>query len=308
LPNPKDVADFLGVTEKGLFVFDQTYRPIPLTQTFIGVTEPNAMKRVNQFNEIAYDKCVGVLNKGKQAMVFVHSRKDTVKTARALAEMAGARGGVDLFGNVSGSSVDATKGYSTQVINESITEGTGLTDSTQTNALNTSGTNASHQTLVKKFQTEINQSKNPEVKELFAKGLGCHNAGMLRSDRGLVERAFAAGVIKVLVCTATLAWGVNLPAHLVVIKGTTLYDPTKGGFRDLGILDVQQIFGRAGRPGFDTSGQGVIICEHKKLAHYLVSISHPPHSASLIAHTRLTFIFTISGFVDAPNPDRVAVR
>ena len=90
MPNPKDVADFLGVTEKGLFVFDQTYRPIPLTQTFIGVTEPNAMKRVNQFNELAYDKCVGVLNKGKQAMVFVHSRKDTVKTARALAEMAGA--------------------------------------------------------------------------------------------------------------------------------------------------------------------------------------------------------------------------
>ena len=122
---------------------------------------------------------------------------------------------------------------------------------------------------MKKFQTEVNKSKNPEVKELFSKGFGCHNAGMLRADRSLVERAFAAGVIKVLVCTATLAWGVNLPAHLVVIKGTTLYDPQRGGFRDLGVLDVQQIFGRAGRPGFDTSGEGVIVTEHKKLAHYL---------------------------------------
>jgi len=78
----------------------------------------------------------------------------------------------------------------------------------------------------------------------------------------------------VLVCTATLAWGVNLPAHTVVIKGTTLYDPSKGGFRDLGLLDVQQIFGRAGRPGFDTSGEGVIVTEHKKLAHYLSLLTH----------------------------------
>jgi replicative superfamily II helicase len=41
---------------------------------------------------------------------------------------------------------------------------------------------------------------------------------MLRSDRSMVEALFAKGLIKVLVCTATLAWGVNLPAHAVIIK------------------------------------------------------------------------------------------
>lgn len=48
-------------------------------------------------------------------------------------------------------------------------------------------------------------------------------------------------MVQVLVCTATLAWGVNLPAHAVVIKGTQLYNAKQGAFVDLGILDVQQV-------------------------------------------------------------------
>ena len=49
---------------------------------------------------------------------------------------------------------------------------------------------------------------------------------MLRSDRTLSERLFSEGLVKGLVCTATLAWGVNLPAHTVIIKGTQVYcDP-----------------------------------------------------------------------------------
>jgi replicative superfamily II helicase len=83
---------------------------------------------------------------------------------------------------------------------------------------------------------------------MFQYGFGMHHAGMLRSDRTLTERMFADGVIKVLCCTATLAWGVNLPAYAVVIKGTQVYDAQKGSFVDLSILDVLQIFGRAGRP------------------------------------------------------------
>ena len=118
------------------------------------------MKRQMLMAEIAYDKCAAALRSGKQAMVFVHSRKDTVKTARQLAEIAAkAEGGMELFGC------------------------------------------AENHPDMARFATDLKRSRNNELKELAGKGFGCHNAGMLRSDRTLVERMFSAGVVKVLVCT-----------------------------------------------------------------------------------------------------------
>ena len=54
---------------------------------------------------------------------------------------------------------------------------------------------------------------------------------MTRADRTLVEELFDGKHIQVLCCTATLAWGVNLPAHTVIIKGTQIYDAEGGGWK-----------------------------------------------------------------------------
>merc|ERR1719247_3831632 len=88
LPNYTDVAIFLRVNpEKGLFVFGNHFRPVPMEMTFIGITERKAIKRHSTMNEILYDKVIE--NAGKnQVLIFVHSRKETVKTARQLREMA----------------------------------------------------------------------------------------------------------------------------------------------------------------------------------------------------------------------------
>ncbi|XP_050172493.1 activating signal cointegrator 1 complex subunit 3 [Myiozetetes cayanensis] len=122
-------------------------------------------------------------------------------------------------------------------------------------------------------EKQVQRSRNKQLRELFPDGFSIHHAGMLRQDRSLVENLFSNGHIKVLVCTATLAWGVNLPAHAVVIKGTQIYAAKRGSFVDLGILDVMQIFGRAGRPQFDKFGEGVIITTHDKLSHYLTLLT-----------------------------------
>ncbi|KAK9785880.1 hypothetical protein WJX73_006814 [Symbiochloris irregularis] len=232
LPNYKDVASFLGVNaDTGLFYFDASYRPVPLEMQFVGVTDKNMIASRNRMEDLAYDKVVHSLRQGHQAMVFVHSRKDTGKTARALAVKAqnlGESGEFDC----------------------SDEENYGLT------------------------QRDIKRSRNKELQEVFMAGIGIHHAGMLRPDRSLMERAFAAGHLKVLCCTATLAWGVNLPAHTVIIKGTQIYDAQIGSFKQLGLLDVQQIFGRAGRPQFEDSGLGVIITQHANLSHYLSMLTH----------------------------------
>jgi len=67
-------------------------------------------------------------------------------------------------------------------------------------------------------------------------------------DRTLVEDLFADRHLQLLVSTATLAWGVNLPAHTVIIKGTQMYNPEKGWWVELSPQDILQMMGRAGWP------------------------------------------------------------
>jgi pre-mRNA-splicing helicase BRR2 len=81
LPNYSDVASFLRVkAKKGLFYFDSTYRPVPLESIYIGLTEKNGVKKVGLMNEILYEKVIERAAKFP-IIIFVHSRRDTYKTA-----------------------------------------------------------------------------------------------------------------------------------------------------------------------------------------------------------------------------------
>lgn len=101
-------------------------------------------------------------------------------------------------------------------------------------------------------------------------GVGFHNAGMKKEHRKTVERLFRDRNISVVCCTATLAWGVNLPCATVIVRGTEIY--SDDGVEDIGILDLLQIFGRAGRPQFTGSGEvghGIIITTSEKADGYV---------------------------------------
>lgn len=76
---------------------------------------------------------------------------------------------------------------------------------------------------------------------------GIHHAGLDNHDRNTVEELFSKAKIQVLVCTSTLAWGVNLPCHLVIVKGTEFFDGKTRRYIDMPVTDVLQMMGRAGK-------------------------------------------------------------
>jgi antiviral helicase SLH1 len=118
------------------------------------------------------------------------------------------------------------------------------------------------------LQLNLARVKDDALKEALSFGVGLHHAGLIESDRSLAEELFANNKIQILVATSTLAWGVNLPAHLVIVKGTQFFDAKIEGYKDMDLTDVLQMLGRAGRPQFDTSGIARIFTQDSKKAFY----------------------------------------
>ena len=117
--------------------------------------------------------------------------------------------------------------------------------------------------------------KDEALRHTLAFGVGIHHAGLADSDRAIVEELFCAVKIQVLVCTSTLAWGVNFPAHLVVVKGTEFFDAKLGRYVDFPVTDVLQMMGRAGRPQFDSKGVSVILVHEPKKNFYRKFLYEP---------------------------------
>lgn len=124
-------------------------------------------------------------------MVFVHARKETVKTAMGLKEAALTEGSLDEF------SCEEHPQWAF-------------------------------------FRRQIGESRNKEMKQLFDNGFGIHHAGMLRSDRNMMERMFEARAIKVRVShTDGFAKYITLHrrscAVLLPLLGVSIYRPTLVG-------------------------------------------------------------------------------
>ncbi|XP_052197868.1 DExH-box ATP-dependent RNA helicase DExH17 [Diospyros lotus] len=97
-------------------------------------------------------------------------------------------------------------------------------------------------------------------------GIGYHNGGLSLKDRNLIEGLFLNGDLQVLCTTNTLAHGINLPAHTVVIKSTQHFNKEKGLYMEYDRSMILQMSGRAGRPPFDDTGM-VIIMTRRETVH-----------------------------------------
>ncbi|MBC9926472.1 MULTISPECIES: RNA helicase [unclassified Leucobacter] len=109
-----------------------------------------------------------------------------------------------------------------------------------------------------RFATGFGQT----LSRLVRAGIGVHHAGMLPRYRRLVETLAQRGLLRVICGTDTLGVGINVPIRTVMLTALTKYDGER--MRQLTAREFHQIAGRAGRAGYDTEGDIVVLApEHE---------------------------------------------
>jgi hypothetical protein len=98
--------------------------------------------------------------------------------------------------------------------------------------------------------------REPLVPALL-RGVAAHHAGCLPAWKALVERLFQRGHVRLVFATGTLAAGLNMPARTAVVSA--LARRTDDGIRPLPHNELLQMAGRAGRRGFDSVGNAVVL-------------------------------------------------
>lgn len=160
-------------------------------------------------------------------------------------------------------------------------------------------------------------TSHPQYNGLVKTGVGAHHAGQLLMWRLLLEELMAAGCLRVLVATGTVAAGVDFPARTVVITAHSKRGAE--GFMNLSAAEFQQMSGRAGRRGRDTVGFCVVapapFCDARALLRTskqppepLISSYFPSPSTVLnllryrnVDDLRFTVDRSLAGFIDRRN-------
>ena len=124
--------------------------------------------------------------------------------------------------------------------------------------------NPSHQQRLYNIQQRIS---NKTLKKLIIYGIAFHSTILDYNDRNIVENLYRNNEINIICSTTTLALGVNLPAYLVIIKGTKKYQQNMG-YIDYSFNDINQMIGRSGRPNYDTDGVSIIMTNTNSYEKY----------------------------------------
>lgn len=120
------------------------------------------------------------------------------------------------------------------------------------------------------------QGIGPKLKTILLRGVGVHHAGVLPKYKKIVEDLFQRKLLSVCVCTETLAAGMNLPARSVLLTALLTGPPRKKKL--INASSAHQMFGRAGRPQFDTEGHVYALAHEDdvKIARYQLKIDQIP--------------------------------
>jgi helicase len=86
-------------------------------------------------------------------------------------------------------------------------------------------------------------------------GVAYHHGRLPQEIRRVVEQAIQAGTVNTIICTTTLAEGVNLPIRTMVVHTVRRYNVTAARWHPIPRRTIKNIIGRAGRAGKETRGR-----------------------------------------------------
>jgi len=135
-----------------------------------------------------------------------------------------------------------------------------------------------------------NVTLSQDLRGLLHNGIAYHHAGLSYNSRRTVERLFRQGDVKVICATTTLAAGMDLPARTVILSN---FKSPADYRRLLSANTVHQMLGRAGRPGHDKIGFGIILAgstgetEEAKRRYFEVEIDDKEKETLLPKYDRI---------------------
>ncbi len=98
-----------------------------------------------------------------------------------------------------------------------------------------------------------------------------HNADLDADERVGIEESFKnrESGVRIIIATSTLAYGLNLPARVVIIAGM------HRGLEEVSELDIIQMCGRSGRMGIDTEGDAIMVFPESELERFKEMVEDP---------------------------------
>jgi helicase len=219
------------------------WRPIDLREGVVLQDEiqykDGGSRRIEPETRFTYINLVlDALKSGGQALVFASTRKNAVSAAKTLA------------GNMN----KALPKTGSTLIKHAMEKATRGSLEKEASKIEEAGE-----------KTQISD----ELAEMVRCGVAYHHAGLSGAQRKIIEDAFKERKLRVLTATPTLAWGVNLPARMVIIQDYRRFEAGYGNY-PIPVLDYKQMAGRAGRPKYDKFGESVVIAKTQDEADYLM--------------------------------------
>ncbi|KFH11918.1 putative activating signal cointegrator 1 complex subunit 3 [Toxoplasma gondii VAND] len=284
LANASDVAAWLGIGKIGLFNFKPAVRPVPCSVHIQGFPQKHYCPRMNAMNKPVFEA------------LLTHASPDlSAEDMQTPPEILNGVYSTCTFSSSFSSSSSSSSSFSSSFSSASSSAGprrfspialrpslvfvssrrqTRRTAQELVSLLHTRHEHATDLFLdvrpeeADEFSQTVESVQDASLRTTLHHGVAIHHAGLSPHDRAVSARLFEKGFVRVLVATATLAWGMNLPARLVVVKGTEYYDAETNRYKDFPITDLLQMIGRAGRPQFDSQAVAVIFCHEPKKNFY----------------------------------------